>query len=147
MASDVLIPALGPDCPAACALAREGVPTHVEIMQDDLHYGRLLAENWRGDVIVLEHDVVPWVGAMDAISDCSEPWCVYRYPFAPNAIRWALGCLRVNSELVAAHPDLPERWSGVVWNQLDAAVVAALSSVAEGPHFHDPPLAHVKGPA
>jgi hypothetical protein len=148
MGSDpVLIAAISERCVARAALEREGVDFVCEVMQDDLHYGRFLAENWRGEVIVLEHDVVPWWGGIDAIRRCPEPWCVYRYPFAPNALGWALGCLRVNPELVSAHPDLPDYWRDVPWNGLDAKVVSALNSVSGkgDPHFHGPPFAHVKG--
>ena len=145
MNDPVLIASTRERCPASVALHLEGVAFILREVEDDEEYGRFLAENWQGEVIILEHDVVPWPGAIGGLRGCMHPWCVYRYPFGPGKLGWALGCLRVNPELVAAHPDLPELWQGIAWNQLDAKVVSALTSVSVGdPHFHSPALAHVK---
>jgi hypothetical protein len=113
-------------------------------MRDELDYGRALTDHWRDELIVVEHDVVPWPGAMQAISGCAHDWCVYGYPFAPRKIGHALGCRRVSARVIEQRPDLPKRWAGVAWNQLDAAVYKALGGM---PHFHYPPLAHVKAHA
>ena len=150
----VLIAALEPDCPAATALAFEGVPTQVRIVQDDGEYGNFLAENWQGEVIVVEHDVVPWPGAISKLSGCTKDWCVHEYTFtragAEDAPRprlgWALGCLRVNQRIVDRYPDLPRRWEGTPWQGMDSRLTAALQKATgqRVPHIHRPPFAHLK---
>lgn len=146
---NVLVAAVGQrDCPAARALLTEGVPCEIVALQGDYDYGEAVAGMWaQGDeIVVLEHDVVPWPGAMNAISGCEHPWCVYEYPFAPNALGHAIGCLRVSEELVRSDLDLPDMWAGVPWNQLDAALYRALAAASgeREPHIHTPPLAHLK---
>lgn len=150
---NVLVAAVGSrDCPAARALLTEGVPCEIAVCSADLDYGDALAAMWsRGEgFVVIEHDVVPWPGAMEAWASCEHPWCTYRYPFAPGKIRNALGCVRFSDELVRAHPDLPEQWQGAHWNEMDGRVYRAVKGVLgtrEDPHLHEPPLAHVKAHA
>lgn len=144
---NVLVAAVGhKDCSAARALLTEGVKCEVVAMQEDHDYADALGVMWRrGEgFCVVEHDVVPWPGAIGAICACHEPWCVYSYVAAPGAYMHALGCIRVSGELVREHPGLWLAWDGVPWNQLDAAVYRALGGVAGSPHFHSPPLAHTK---
>ena len=137
------------DCPAARALATEGVAFEVETLgHDDFAYGRALARLWSrgGELIVVEHDIVPWPGAISAISGCDAPWCAYQFPPNPQQLEWALGCLRVSERIVRAHPDAPQVWEGEPWYRLDAKVIQALvaASGRGDPHLHEPPLAQLK---
>jgi hypothetical protein len=139
----VVVPTTDLRCPAVLALEREGVDHTPILVEDDQHYGRILAEHW--PFTVLEHDVVPWVGAFDKLAECPEPWCVHMYPFAPNAVRWALGCSRVHPGVAEQFPNLPDVWGAVAWNQLDGVVSPALIRAVGKPHIHSPAFAHVKG--
>lgn len=139
----VVVAALTPEPLAGKALEREGVSAEVVVLDNGYGYGRLLDRLWAdGETFVLlEHDVVPWPGAVDALLACDEPWCVHEYPFAANAVRWALGCVKVAERLLRGDPV----FRGVMWNQLDAAVVRELLlACPEGPHVHSPPFAHIK---
>ena len=143
----VLVAAVGqPDCPAARALLTEGVECEVVVMDSECDYADALIALWqRGEELcVIEHDVIPWPGALAALSGCSSAWCVYPYHFAPNKLRYALGCLRVSRELVQAHQDLPQAWEGVAWNALDGAVYRALRAQQREPHVHEPGFAHAR---
>lgn len=140
-----MVPALSDDCPAALALRAEGLNPEVVIMGDDLAYGRLLARLWRqGDGFVLvEHDIVPWPGAVSALSSCPEPYCGHRYQIA-GRLGGTLGCVRFSSALIAEHPDLPSRWAGTHWSNLDIKLTSGLWDVGVREyHLHEPPVAHL----
>jgi hypothetical protein len=116
-------------------------------MEDDHDYADALIAMWQRleEFCIVEHDVVPWPGAITEIAGCSAPWCVYQYPASPSRMRIALGLVRVSRELVQAHPALHERWVDTHWNALDGRVYRALRDASgTGPHVHDPPVAHVK---
>lgn len=146
---NILIAAVGEKyCPAARALHTEGVICTVVAMYDELDYARALAEIWEmgEEFCLLEHDVVPWAGAMANIKGCDQPWCVYDYPFHPDRIGHALGCLRVSEILVRGFPDLPKRWIDTPWRDLESAVYRSLITVSgeRKPHLHGPPLSHLR---
>lgn len=52
-----------------------------DVSSDHWAYTRVLEELWeQGESFVLmEHDIVPWPGAMSAIAKCHFPWCFYGY--------------------------------------------------------------------
>ena len=96
----VVVPALGRTCEASRALNAEGVDFLLVEMEDEGHYGRLLADLWesgRGFTIV-EHDVVPWPGALRRLADCERGWCGYEYPLGKRGkLGGALGCVRFST--------------------------------------------------
>lgn len=142
----MIVPAVQADCPAHRALSTEGVEHLTFLLDTDTGYADLVAHLWsQGEgFTVVEHDIAPWPGAVDAMEWCPEPWCVHWYPFAPNAIRPAMGMIRFSTELIQANPDLGERWKGVEWHQLDGKVYPAVLAVAGEPHRHLPDVAHLK---
>ncbi len=145
---EVYVPAIKEDCPAASALSVEGVDFHLAIMWDELGYGTLLSYLWNvgGGFIVLEHDVVPFPGALDSLAECNEEWCVHKYARAPGKLHYALGCMKVSDSLIDKTKDLPDRysWQETKWSQLDGKVYPGLLEVIKEPHIHEPPLAHIK---
>lgn len=145
---EVYVPAVDAGCPAASALSVEGVDFHLALMLDDLGYGTLLSYLWKvGEgFIVVEHDVVPFPGAIDGLRECKEEWCVHKYPPAPKTLYYALGCMKVSDSLIERARDLPDRfnWEETEWNQLDGKVYPAIMEQIKLPHVHEPPLAHVK---
>jgi hypothetical protein len=147
--SSVLLVATTAATPVKHALEREGVPFELALVHDDLDYARIVADRWATGIgfVLLEHDVVPWPGALTTLLNCSQPWCVHRYPFAPGAVRWALGCARFSDELVFAHPQVVDDIRGVHWSQLDGALMTSISrhTRLHHPHIHEPPFANVKG--
>lgn len=145
---EVYVPAIDSNCPAASALSVEGVDFHLALMIDDLGYGTLLSYLWTygESFIVLEHDVVPFPGAIDALAECDKDWCVHKYPPGPNKLYYSMGCMKVSDSLIDKTRDLPHRynWEETKWSQLDGKVYPGLLEVAKEPHIHHPPLAHVK---
>jgi hypothetical protein len=145
----VLICSTHPNPPAERALAFEGIPCKLLRVQDEYDYGRHIYRWWgEDDLIILEHDTIPWVGALTHLQLCPKPCCAHAYPFAPNAVRIALGCLKISLDLQEACEetfDLSEL-AHTRWNEVDAVLYRALQSQGiDKPHLHGPPFAHVKG--
>jgi hypothetical protein len=141
----VLICSTHPNPPAERALAFEGIPCTLLRVRDEYDYARHIYRWWgEDDLIILEHDTIPWVGALTLLGDCPEPWCAHAYPFAPNAVRTALGCLKISRDLQEAC-DVSDLML-TLWTQVDAVIYrACMEQGLEAPHLHGPPFAHVKG--
>ena len=107
-------------------------------------YGELLADLWRGGsgFIVLEHDVVPYEGALEAITCCPEPWCGYSY--RPNggisSFFCNLGCTKFAAPMVQAVPDALD--CEHPWTVSDAYLSQALTRAGYRPHRHTPDVEH-----
>lgn len=145
----VVIPALTRECPAVKALELEGVKHDVVLMEDDYSYSELMMALWNnGDsFMILEHDVVPWPGAIEKLAQCSLSWCGHHYPFAPNCIRGAMGNVKFSRQLIAQCPNIYKLWETVKWNQIDGAVFPGIIEATglKWFHRHSPDFAHVKG--
>lgn len=120
------------------------------------HYWQLLTLHWgkgRGFALV-EHDVVPPAGWLEAFDACTNEWCAVPYPIRSfpgqtNApLFTALGCTRFAGSLLAKYPRLiedipiPHRR----WTNLDGTLVAALNRLGEQVHEHLPPARHLQRP-
>ena len=102
-----------------CALV-ETTYTPVALSDDPHDYARYFAARWaEGETFInVEHDVVPWPGAIEALLACSEPWCCYGYHQSCHrqtgiGIAGPLGCVKITAELIAATPgawDEPCAW-------------------------------------
>lgn len=147
--NEVVIPALSETCEAARALNAEGVEFSLVRMEDERHYGRLLADLWklgRGFTVV-EHDVVPWPGALRRLDSCEREWCGYEYPLGQRGkLGGALGCVRFSTRLIEAHPNLADAWGSSSWRGLDGRVQIDVgrASGREHYHVHQPPVAHAR---
>lgn len=74
---------------------------------DEANYW-LLARLWRdGEAFMLiDHDIVPPVGAIEALASCGEPVCAF--PFLADSSQFApameeIGCTRFSRALIRAH--------------------------------------------
>lgn len=134
------------DCPAHQALAAEGISHDVLICTGTTGYAMNLSTLWgMGEGFVLvEHDVVPWPGAVQELTDCESDWCRFRYPKGGRLIR-SLGCCKFSERLTKEHPGLPERWQGEPWWTVENSMLLAVSQALSGESCtHSPPVAHVK---
>jgi hypothetical protein len=116
----------------------------VDVSADEWAYGRYFAARWaqRTDFIQVEHDCIPWPGAIEAITLCSQPWCAYNYhlPFMYDQDlnlggTVVMGCMKVTGEVMAATIncwDEPCEW-GVCDKRLTDAARGAGFSVHQ--HF------------
>jgi len=143
----VVVPAVSSDCPTILALRKEGVEFRMWQIENDYSYSDMFVQLWKeGEGFVsIEHDIVPWPGAIEEISICVyKHWCSYEYPLAPGTLRPALGCFKVSNWIVRTYPLLYKMWENKTWNYLDGSVCPALESIVGTTHIHTPPLAHVK---
>lgn len=135
---------------AALALTMEGLEVAEVVMTDYHHYGRMFTEQWQSGrgFILVEHDVVPWPGALAQLAACPEECCAFEYPSGrivedPRS-GWcvSLGCVKFASSLVERVP-YDVGWQQRGWDELDGGVFGTLQGKVET-HVHHPPVAHVK---
>jgi len=159
----VIVPAIDKDCLASHALRAEGIYHQTRICEGPCGYGKLIADLWQEGkgFILVEHDIVPWPGALQAMWECSEYWCGYPYiypyhTYAPDSKRMllhshAFGCVKFSDVLVKGWPDLPaeHKWDEHRWDDLDgyigrSIVFALKNECVSGWHEHNPPVAHIR---
>jgi hypothetical protein len=139
-----------PASPPALALTMEGLEVVEVVMNERHHYGRLFTELWQGGegFTLVEHDIVPWPGAIAELEACPNECCAFEYPngiiHAEPRSGWcvSLGCIKFATSLLARVPCDGE-WQNRGWDELDGAVFATLQGEVEV-HVHGPPVAHVK---
>jgi hypothetical protein len=132
----VIVPVLNRDDPAALALAWERLFPEVYIVEGEYGYGELLARTWTGKkgFCLVERDIVPWPGAIQALWDCPKPWCGYTYMLGRGQLAQGLGCVRFSDDLVQTEqPDFD-----VAWHEMDGHLMEGLGSY----HAHEPPVGH-----
>jgi hypothetical protein len=123
---------------------------------------RLLRRLWAqaSDFLLVEHDVLPYPGALEEIWNCPQWLCAKPYQVGELWLG-ALGCTKVSGELMRAYPQAVEEAgkrpypadSGIGyqdWEMLDCRLFAALADAgyagalgAGYPHQHFPPVSHL----
>lgn len=145
--TEVLIVSTTHDCLANSALLSERIPHDIVVVKDDYDYGRAVHEYWeRGkSFILLEHDIVPWPGAIHELMECGSLWCTFQYPVGHSgSLQTAIGIVKFSEELIALYPDANFGWDQTPWNHLDAQIYGALQVDNHiAPHIHTPPVAHL----
>lgn len=100
--------------------------TPIEV-KGDFGYSNYFKDRWEeGQTFInLEHDVVVYPGALKALWDCPEEWCVYDYHL-PN--HWSrnleievngipLGCMKISDKMIEKTKALWD--TAVIWNKCD----------------------------
>lgn len=101
-------------------------------------YYELLKSLWEKpeDVIIVEHDVIPWDGALEYISSCKEEWCGYAYD--ENSTSVSFGCTKLTKKHMEKIPTL---WNDIEfrhWGMLDAWHGDNYLKLDVKPHNHAP---------
>jgi hypothetical protein len=123
--------------------------------RDDAYFD-FLAGLWTlGETFVLvEHDIVPWEGAIDDLLGCSQPWCSFGYLLElgeTTIMHHGLGCVKFSEELCAEFPSV---WSEIAleandvhpakhWCNIDDRLTRWLTTHGAKQHRHDPPVEHL----
>ena len=140
------------------ALRSDDIDPILHPIHTDTGYWELLAKMWseQETFVIIEHDIIPWPGAIRAMIACHHGWCAHAYKiggyYSPG-----LGCTKFSAEIMKAHPTAlelagdhlcpyfsspgdPRYWSG-----LDARLGLVLSALAGigWPHRHEPPVVHL----
>jgi hypothetical protein len=110
---------------------------------DDWYYWALQGAWHRGDgVLIVEHDVVPYEGAIETLQECSCDWGGVPYQVGINIDSW-LGCAKFSPELMAHHPEVFNQMENTDWNAIDGQLLPYLRIHGERQHIHWPALAHL----
>ena len=109
-------------------------------------YWRLLDREWRvpGDLVLVEHDVLPAPGVTTAMGACPRPWCSSPIRIEHTWLPDGLGCVRLAARLKERHPDLMTRLGEITgdglppkdWHRLDVRLSQLLRSLGYRPHLH-----------
>lgn len=97
----------------------------------------------------MEHDIVPWPGAISTLANCKGECCGFEYPngiiYDEPRSGWclSLGCIKFSEGLVTRTPFDPT-WQNRGWDELDGAVLGTLQDLKVDIHTHTPPVAHAK---
>lgn len=96
-------------------------------VEGDFGYSNYFKDRWNeGETFInLEHDIVPYPGAISAIWDCPLEWCVYDYHL-PN--HWnrnledevngiPLGCMKISAEMIKKTARMWDK--PIIWNKCD----------------------------
>jgi hypothetical protein len=85
--------------------------TLVDVSGSKWAYLDYMAAAWeRGeDFLTMEHDTVPWPGAIETLLDCPNPWCFFGFQQDLDFVATGanpLGLARFRAEFIAAVPDI-----------------------------------------
>jgi hypothetical protein len=134
------------------ALEADGyAPETVDVSGSETAYHDLLAGLWREGrtLIVVEHDVVVYPGALAAMLACPEPWCVT--PYRVNGeYEGYLGCVRFSARLLAEVPDAMDAAGQLTygpppryWGWIDNRLAQVLGEHGYSKHRHWPAVKHL----
>jgi hypothetical protein len=126
-------------------LSRYGLsPAYVDVGTATDAYWRLLNDLWQqGDPFILvEHDILPWPGALEELWACPGLWCANSYDQRGVGIYHSFGCTKFSAELIRR---LPNVWRDMDkrWHQLDQQFEWRAAQASLRPHPHRPPVIHL----
>jgi hypothetical protein len=89
--------------------------------------------------IIVEHDILPWPGAIQRIWECDHHWCGYQY-YVHGGLHAYLGCAKFNPQLIGECP-LPDH--NVHWAALDQTIIDEMAQRGIKGHLHQPAVSHL----
>lgn len=113
--------------------------------ESDLDYYNLVRYLWaaKETFIIVEHDIVPWPGALKNLWECPFSLCCFNAPSGIGCV--GLGCVKYDSKLMEAIPDhlekIPEDRRS--WKILDGALTWDLFNKGQSLHSHTPMISHI----
>lgn len=128
------------------ALKQDGVQATFVQMVDDESYYKLLVNEWNrdDDLIVIEHDIVVWPGAIQELLNCKEVYCTLPYYCSVGWIIDGLGCTKFSRDLKNRYPyflrkPFPPCCSHTTYYcGLDRLIAHKMESLGIKPHIHAP---------
>lgn len=131
------------------AAVRPYLVNRIRLTEED-SYVRYFEERWaeRRTFINLEHDVVPWPGALDELWACPQPWCAFGYRpgenlAQPDACAY-LGCAKIGEALIARLPNVwRDKPAPRVWSNCDCWLTTYARQQRIVVHQHYPAVVNV----
>ncbi len=96
--------------------------------------------------INLEHDCVPWAGAIESLRECERDWCVFDYSLPVHRMRsleaevngLPLGLMKIGASVIAQTPGC---WDKLIdWSYCDQHLTKYLISKGLQVHQHYPSI-------
>lgn len=134
-------------------LEADGLPVELVEVEPRRGYHGLIADTWDDGVttVFVEHDIIPWPGAVAELLRCEREWCAfpYRHRGGPGM---SLGCTKFAGSLMRRnrlvgveyrrHPMHP--WGNGDYHAVDGALFEVLQRWGyREPHEHGPMVAHL----
>lgn len=136
-------------------LRAEGFDPQPVWTKTDYSYWETLQQQWKREekFIIVEHDVVPFPGALQSLWDCSHNYCGFPYRLRScSGVSTALGCTKFSAELQKSYPGLLDdiakeegtrfvnRCAPTHWSSLDGSIKILLNQHIHG---HFPAVTHL----
>lgn len=141
----VIVPFAGELNPVVRDVLEDQVVVDFIRLRTDFDYHLLLQGLWMigNPVIIVEHDVLPWPGALTELEQCSCAWGANSYKLHGGiGIYHGFGCTKLTPKLMEAIPDIWE-CDPIHWSQLDQRLWFAAREKGFEPHPHRPPVIHL----
>ena len=116
-------------------------------------YASLFAAWWTkpGDLIIVEQDIVPPAGAIDAMVKCERPWCSHSYYCNNPMPAYGLGLCRFTWAIKQIHPTLGEQAARdfrgnarrMHWMNLNERIIDLMNHWGITVHLHEPFAEHL----
>lgn len=122
-------------------LANQGFTPRLVKLERTFSYDQLFRQLWakRQPFILVEHDIIPWPGALKQLWTCSEPWCGFPY-YVFGELRSYLGCTKFDPARLGECP-LPEDLES--WQTMDKTIEKILMKRGQLGHIHQPAVTHL----
>lgn len=131
------------------------LPARFEYVGDnDFSYWKLMRQLWseHEDFVIVEHDVLPWPGAVEELLGCPYNWCSLGYKINVTSTGRAgygayhtFGCTKFSTGLMDAMPKVWDSFESHHWKHLDAQFYTHATAICQSPHPHRPPAIHLHG--
>lgn len=134
-------------------------PNYADVSGGDDHYAQLFRHLWdKGEEFaIVEHDVIPWPGALEDLARCPESWCAYGYVTSGDLSTQdvpPLGCVKFRPEGDVPFEELfalflESQSPGIVagllphWSSMDNVIARSLRARGWQVHEHKPGVAHL----
>lgn len=122
----------------------------VDVSGSQEAYFELMYKHWKeGETfIVVEHDIVPWPGALKAIFDCQSQLCAYEAPigtFNGEYSGMGLGIWKLGEAVMDKYPDhLDDPSLTRLWHKVDGEMISRLIYDRHVEmHYHYPAVIHL----
>lgn len=111
----------------------------------------IIATYHQGPLVLVEHDVVPPPGSIQALFECPEPWCGHAVELRGGPRCYTLSLVKFSAALLERDGyrlrlALSDRLSGaasVPWSKCDTAIARALHIAGFRYHRHTPDATHL----
>jgi hypothetical protein len=120
----------------------------VDCTADDWAYQKYIEEVWAQgeDFINMEHDIVPWPGAVHELIKCAHPWCFFGYDYSTPDLASSgaayFGLVRFRQSIIRQLADVwvdrrKQHWP-IPWRGMDTHFFHYATRRDLWPHQHSP---------